>query len=48
MQPTSVAAPKAQPWKTFLAVPKQNTVAEPMKGAIRLRVEADDKGGLGG
>ncbi|KAI1079848.1 hypothetical protein F5B20DRAFT_590399 [Whalleya microplaca] len=41
---------KSQPWKAFLATSTQAANYEPqvMKGAIRLRVEADDKNGLGG
>lgn len=48
MEPTTIVA-KAQPWKAFLVVPtQQDNTIEPMQGAIRLRLEADDKGGLGG
>jgi len=55
MQPSSektatTIESKAQPWKAFMTVNETNTIDENEKreGAVRLRVEADDKGGLGG
>lgn len=45
---------KAQPWKAFLSVSQDTPVehvfdtTQALDGPIRLRIEADDKGGLGG
>lgn len=51
MLPTSSV--KAQPWKPFLSTNNASSAAvfedaSLTQGSIRLRVEADDKGGLGG